>query len=354
MSTPAISVLLPAYNAAEFVAAAIESILAQTRGDFELLVLDDGSTDATPQIVAGFRDPRLRVLKNERNLGLTATLNRGLREARGEFIARQDADDRAHPERFAKQLAAFRERPELLLLGTAAEQVDAHGRSLGALDMPLTPLAMRWAMLFDNPLLHTAVMFRREPVLAEFGGYDESFAISQDYELWSRIARKDAAANLPDRLLTLRAHVGSLMRSRREQTDAETRRIQSAALAAEFPGLALSERERLLIEQFRWQVESAGVDEFWAVFEKLLAAFLAQHPGARRDSDFRATLCAQAARVGYNLLTTDRIAGLSALMRAIRVSPSAAVHLPWPRIAALALLGDRARALHELIFAAGK
>lgn len=347
MNPPVITVLLPAFNAAPFLGAAIESVLAQTCVDFELLVIDDGSTDSTRVVAAGFRDPRLRVLANERNLGLTATLNRGLREARGEFIARQDADDVSQPDRFARQLEFLRANPQVMLLGTSARQVDDAGRAQGTLDMPRSPLAVRWAMLFDNPFLHSAVMFRRAPVVAEFGGYDESFSISQDYELWSRIARRHPVANLPERLVTLRAHAGSLMRSRRAELDAETRRIQSAALAAEFPALAFSDREMEMLGQFRWKLEPSELPEFWRLFDRLLAAFHAAHDSAGEDSDLRASLAGQIGRVAYNLLPKHRLAALRTLSRAVRTSPEAAWRLPWARIAALAVLGDSARLFYE-------
>ncbi len=346
MNAPAISVLLPAYNAAAFIRPAVESVLTQTCGDFELLAIDDGSTDSTRAILAEYRDPRLRLLVNERNIGLTATLNRGLREARGELIVRQDADDVSQPERFAKQLAFLREHPDVMLLGTAARQFDAAGRSLGALDMPCSPLAVRWAMLFDNPFLHTAVMFRRA-VVGEFTGYDESFSISQDYELWSRISRKYPTANLSERLLTLRAHGDSLMRSRREELDAETRRIQSASVAAKFSELSFSEREMELLGQFRWKLEPSALAEFWALFDRMLTAFHAAHPAAREDGNLRETIAVQIGRVGYNLLPEHRGAALRVLWRAFCASPQAAISLPWARIAALVIAGNSARAFYE-------
>ncbi len=347
MKPPAISVILPAYNAAKFIRPAIESVLKQSCGDFELLVIDDGSTDATRSIISEYSDSRLRLLVNERNLGLTATLNRGLGEARGEFIARQDADDVSQPERFARQLEFFHDCPEVVLLGTAARQVDAAGHSLGRLRMPRSPLAVRWAMLFDNPFLHTAVMFRRARVVEEFNGYDESFFISQDYELWSRMARRHATANLPEALLTLRAHGNSLMRSRRAELDAETRRIQLASLAAEFPESRFSERELELLGQFRWKLKPSALAEFWVMFERMLADFSAAHPEAGADQSLRETVAAQVGRIAYNLLPEHRDAALRTLWRAVCASPRSAFSLPWARIAALVIAGKSARTIYE-------
>jgi hypothetical protein len=205
VSKPAVTVLMGVYNGEEFVREAIESILAQSHRDFELLVIDDGSTDATPAILASYDDRRFRVLRNEENIGLTRTLNRGLGEARADLIARQDADDISFPERLARQVAFLESHPDVVLLGTQFVSHAAWRRRLTNLWMRCeTSLGIRWQILFENPFVHSSVMFRRGVIAEQYGGYDESFRTSQDFELWSRVVLEHRACNLPEALVALR------------------------------------------------------------------------------------------------------------------------------------------------------
>jgi hypothetical protein len=187
----------------------LESVLAQTFADFELVVVDDGSSDGSREIVRSYRDPRIRLLENGRGLGLAPSLNRGIREARGELLARQDADDVSEPERLARQVAHLDAHPEVALLGCAAREVDSRGRHLRDVALPRDAAAIRWAMLFSCPFVHTAVVFRRS-ALERVGPYDERFSYSMDYDLWLRIAREFPVANLPEPLVRYRVHEGSM------------------------------------------------------------------------------------------------------------------------------------------------
>ena len=156
MSNPRVTVLMAMYNAAAHLQAAIESVRAQTFADFEFLIVDDGSTDDSAAIAEGCGDKRIRVIRNAQNRGQTACLNQGLAEARGEWVARQDADDLSAPERLAQQLAHMKAQPETALLGTGAWQIDGDGRTLGQVHVPTEPWAIRWQNLFDNSFLHSA------------------------------------------------------------------------------------------------------------------------------------------------------------------------------------------------------
>ncbi len=211
MSGPAVTVLMGVYNGEVFVREAIDSILAQTCRDFELLVVDDGSTDATAAILASYDDNRLRVIHNEGNIGLTRSLNRGLRVARGELIARQDADDISRPERLARQVAFLESHPGVVVLGTQFVSLDAWRHRLMNLWMRCeTPLGIRWQLLFENPFVHSSVMFRRDVIVDHYGGYDETFRTNQDIELWSRIAPEHGLRNLPEALVALRHRAASV------------------------------------------------------------------------------------------------------------------------------------------------
>src|ERR1051325_5876692 len=127
-ATPALSVVMPVRDAATYLRDALDSLRAQTFGDFEVIVVDDASSDGSRAILDAYEDPRFVVIGNERHLGLTASLNRGLAHVRAALIARHDADDRSHPERFARQVTVMRARPELALLGARGRLIDTRGR----------------------------------------------------------------------------------------------------------------------------------------------------------------------------------------------------------------------------------
>src|SRR5439155_898083 len=178
------------------------SVLTQTAGDLELIVIDDGSTDATTEILARVGDARLRVERQAR-LGLTRSLNRALGLARGALVARLDADGLAVPERFARQRAFLDAHPDVGLVGTGAGEVDAAGREVGVVVPLADDAAIRRTLIRRNPFVHSSVMLRREAVL-RVGGYDETLPVAQDYDLWMRLSRVTRLANLPEPLVVRR------------------------------------------------------------------------------------------------------------------------------------------------------
>ncbi|HET7568244.1 MAG TPA: glycosyltransferase [Gaiellaceae bacterium] len=186
--SPRVSVLLPVYGGAAHVGAAVESVLAQTFADFELLVLDDCSPDESAAIAEGFGDERIRVVRNERNLGQVATLNRGLRKARGELVARLDQDDVCLPRRLERQVALLDAEPAVAVVGAWVDVVDESGRVVDTLRTPLDGVvdAVFLTLRDRLPLAHPSVTLRREPALAA-GGYDESVRYCEDMDLWRRL-----------------------------------------------------------------------------------------------------------------------------------------------------------------------
>ncbi len=208
MTLPLVSVVLPVRDGAVFIAEAIGSILAQTLEVFELLVVDDGSRDATPAIIADLsaRDRRLRVLRQP-PLGLVPALNRGLAEARGRYIARMDADDVAMPERLIRQTAALDTHRNVAAVGSACHVIDADGGVQGHRFPPTDPPAIRDALRRSNCMIHPTVMLRRESVL-EAGGYRAAFRLAEDFDLWLRLSESYDLMNLPECLLSYRSHQG--------------------------------------------------------------------------------------------------------------------------------------------------
>ena len=210
MREPFFTVLLPAYNARAHVGSAIRDLLAQTFGDFEVLVVDDGSSDGTGGVVKSFSDPRIRLLSLPENLGLVGALNVGLSEARGLWIARQDADDRCRRNRLARQHAAILNTPDVGLFYSQATLIDARGLWRGRLRPPTTADALRWDLCFRNSVPHTSAVFNRSTVLEELGGYAGD-NVTADYDLWSRLLRKGEALGDPCPLVSYRNHAGSIM-----------------------------------------------------------------------------------------------------------------------------------------------
>jgi hypothetical protein len=204
--TPAVSVAMSVYNGAAYLGPAIESVLAQTFGDFEFLVLDDGSVDASRAIAEGYaaRDARVRVISRP-NRGLVASLNQLFAEARAPLVARFDADDICAPDRFERQLAFLADHPDHGLIGSATRYIDTAGKPAAnpPIVRPLTH-ADFLANLEGGPLLcHSAVLVRRD-LVREAGGYRPAYRHAEDYDLWLRLSRTTRIANLPECLLDYR------------------------------------------------------------------------------------------------------------------------------------------------------
>ncbi len=210
---PAVSVILPIYNGAAHLAEAIESVLTQSFRDFELIAIDDGSSDESAAIARAVADERVRVVVQE-NRGLAATLNRGLELARGRYVARQDHDDIALPGRLERQVAFLESHPAVALVGTWAAILGAASEPERYHRHPCDPATLRFALLFDNPFVHSSVV-ARTAVLRELGGYstDPERQPPEDYELWSRVVRDHDVANIPEVLQCYREVQGSMSRT---------------------------------------------------------------------------------------------------------------------------------------------
>lgn len=225
---PRVTVLLPAYDCALFLREAVDSVLAQTLRDFELVVIDDGSTDGTAQVLQSYDDPRMVVLTQE-NQGMAAALNRGLALARGEYVARMDADDRSAPQRLERQVAFLDGHPEVVVVGSRYRTMDVHGVPGSVVRLMRHDKDLRREMYLSSPFTHGCVMLRRQAVLA-VGGYDGSLWPAEDYDLWTRIG--GGLANLPESLYDYREHSST---SSLAAQDAQGRRIAEALWASSAP-----------------------------------------------------------------------------------------------------------------------
>jgi glycosyltransferase involved in cell wall biosynthesis len=203
---PLISVVMPVHNGVPYLAESIHSILVQTLDDFEFVILDDASTDGTPRILRDWaqRDSRIRLIQNSKQLGISGALNSVVREARAPICARMDADDLSHPDRLKRQWEVLLADPEVALVGSLWEGIDAQGRCVRPRD--------RWRLLRGSslaPFPHGSIMFRRD-VFWGVGGYRAAVSYSQDLDLYLRICQRGRTMVLPDALYRYRFHANSM------------------------------------------------------------------------------------------------------------------------------------------------
>lgn len=211
--TPLLSIIMPVYNGAAFIGQSVESLLAQTFTNFELLVVDDGSTDESIPIVEAFNDIRIRVIRNDKNRGIVFSRNRGLGEAKGRYIAPFDADDLAHPHKFEKQIRFLEHHPDYGMVGSWARHIDAAGQPMKSRwKLSARPEEIPALMLFRAYFIQSSVVFRREAI--PDGGYTEGFEIGEDYKMYFEVAQKHKTWNLPEYLISYRIHGKSILRSR--------------------------------------------------------------------------------------------------------------------------------------------
>ncbi|MFN3687626.1 MAG: glycosyltransferase [Salinarimonas sp.] len=225
------------YGDVRFLDEAVESVLAQTFDDFELVVVDDGSEDPAPVASLAKRDARVRTVANDRNLGLARSLNRGVALARAPIIARMDADDICHPSRLEALCRALDEDPALTVVGSRFVTTNEAGEDQESIAMPRTHPDVVWASLFFNPFCHSAIAFRRDAFEA-VGGYDPAFEASQDYDLWVRMLASGRGGNLDEPLLRFRLNPRgiSALKAERQRMFAGRARLRTwAALGIEPP-----------------------------------------------------------------------------------------------------------------------
>jgi glycosyltransferase involved in cell wall biosynthesis len=208
---PTVSVVMSVYNGERFLRTAIDSVLAQTFHDWELVIVDDASTDSTPSILAEYRDPRVRILRNEKNSKQAVCSNRGIAAASGRYIARLDADDVSLPSRLAKQVAYLDAHPDVTLVASAAHFIDEAGSRVDFRPGGLNGCLVNFMFTWYCPVIHSSVVFRAD-ALRQLNGYDEDsrYWFTEDYEFMSRVAFYRRARVLPEPLVEYRIHPSSV------------------------------------------------------------------------------------------------------------------------------------------------
>jgi glycosyltransferase involved in cell wall biosynthesis len=222
---PVVSIVMPTHNRADYIGAAIASVLEQTYADWELVIVDDGSTDDTREVVAQFlpRDPRIRYVQEEENRGIALSRNNGVARSRGRYIAMLDSDDAwGSPDKLALQVAALDADPQLDIVGTWLEYIDEKGERTGArLSHPTDDASIRAIQIHRNCFAQSSVMFRKD-AFERAGGYDPHFVVADDHDLWLRMGRSRRFATLPRYDLLYRKHAGNITQTRRVKAARES------------------------------------------------------------------------------------------------------------------------------------
>lgn len=224
---PLVSVVLPVFNASEFLEESLRSILNQTYKNLEIIIIDDGSTDDSTEIVKRFTDPRIRFFRHDKNQGLIPTLNEGFEMARGKYIARMDADDVALPHRIEKQVKFMEEHPEVGLLGSWTENF---GAQKSITKYPAGYDENDWQMLYRCSFAHPSLILRSDVIKKHHLYFDKEFIHAEDYDFAARLSQHSRLSNLPEVLLKYRVHNQSVSSKFREVQYHNTLRIIQRSL----------------------------------------------------------------------------------------------------------------------------
>lgn len=245
--TPAISVIMAAYNGAALIGATLATLTRQTRGDFEVIVVDDCSTDDTREIVARWPDARVRLVSLARNGGPVRARNHALAQARGRFIAALDQDDLCHPDRFARQVAFLEANPHVALVGSAAEVLAENGALLRPRGPRTTsPALIGWLLRIGNPLVWSSVMLRADVARALDPFTRPEILYAEDFDLYQRVSRHGAVARIDDPLLIYRSHAGGASQRYEDTMLASAARVLAEANETTF-GAASPQAARLFV-----------------------------------------------------------------------------------------------------------
>ncbi|HEX5326031.1 MAG TPA: glycosyltransferase [Acetobacteraceae bacterium] len=287
--------LMTTYNGAATVGDSIAGVLAQTMTDFELVVVDDASTDATPDILASIDDRRVRVIRAERNLGVTGARNLGFAACRGEYIAAHDHDDISQPERLARQVALLDVTPEVVLAATEVElETDGRRGRSGHVERG-DALSLRWLLLVDNPLTWSSVMLRAAAV-RQLGQFVRGeFELADDFDLYHRLSRVGDIMRLPAPLVVYRWHGTNTARAGRERLMANAAKVLAGAYR---PWLAddADDAAGLVVRHLSHRqpvVDVDTLDRLGKYLERLLDGFVAAHAVDRDDRELVTALAGE-------------------------------------------------------------
>lgn len=281
---PKVSVVMPAYNAEKYIGEAIESILTQTYCDFELIIVNDGSTDRTEEIILSYSDTRIVYLKNESNLKISDTLNRGIDIAQGEYIARMDSDDIAFPERLERQVAYMDQNHKCVVCGTGAILFE-EGMEEQTVVPSDDPRYVKGQMIFHCPIIHPSVIIRKSTLQQNHICYNSEYNGTEDFELWWRLARYGEVTSLREKLIRYRIHPNQIT----GEKDYKKKSVHQKFLIKRMfdMGITLSDKEMLVFQSYcdgkTSEMEQKDVEVFLRILKKIKDGFSTLFPNEKKN-----------------------------------------------------------------------
>jgi glycosyltransferase involved in cell wall biosynthesis len=328
-AAPTVSVLMTTWNGAGFIGASIASVLAQSFTDFELIVVDDGSTDDTSCVLAGIGDPRLRVLRQAVNGGVVAARNAGFAAARGRYVAALDHDDLSHPERLARQVAYLEAHPGVVLVATEIE-IEEPGARRHAPDHPTggDPTLMRWLLHVDNPLTWSSVMVRADAVRRLGAFVRPEYELADDFDLYHRLLGVGEIARLDEVLTVYRWHARNTTYGREDALNANAVKVL-AAVYGPLLGEDATDAATLVIRHLSDRKparDRATLGRLGSYLARLLAGFCVTH---RIDARQQTALAYVAGTIWWRCVRAAGRAGAPALLACYGLCPDlAAAYCP--------------------------
>ncbi len=338
------------FNGQRYLAEAIESILYQTWTDFEFLIINDGSTDNSRDIILSFNDHRIRLIDRARRIGLTKSLNHGLQLSQGELVARQDADDKSYPRRLERQVKFLETHSQVVLVGTNARAIDEKGEPRNTdLRTPSGLPAIRWYLMFQNPFIHSTIMFRKKVILEKLGGYDESFSRAQDYELWSRTARDFTVENVPEILLDHRYEYGSIISQLYTLSPLEDNIVhknlqvflQDSEVSLEFAKIITRIRRK---DTFDNQTDWKKIAE---MVQKVCDRYFQLHPDAKFDRAIHSHIAATFYWIAYYSAPCNRRVSFRSYIKARELASKSNKHPSLIKYVTLWAVGESIRRVYK-------
>lgn len=286
--SPRVSVIMTIYNAELYLREAIDSIVSQTFQDWELIAVENGSTDSSPAILASYKDPRICTFALKKNIGRTPALRYALDNAQGEFVAVLDADDLAHPARLERQVEYLDHHPTCGLVGTWTEEVDSTGNVIGTHRPPVADADLRDLLGWSNPFVHSAVMYKS--VLAkDVGGYPVNITYSQDYSLIRKLAMRSKVGMIDDLLCKHRSSAGNMTRDpslRLVRAEEQLQQLREAVATLQLsPTAVRHNRHRQAVAKMKIGFALLGTSRFAIGIAHIISA-VSTNPRALIDNGF--------------------------------------------------------------------
>jgi glycosyltransferase involved in cell wall biosynthesis len=344
-SQPKVSVVMPVYNGELYLREAIDSILNQTFSDFELIVMDDGSTDRSVEIVQTYTDPRIKLIANPVNQGIRFIANQLNQLAQAEYIARMDCDDISLPHRLAKQVEYLDRHPDIAVVGAQSIYIDTNGKVTATQNIfrcSIEPSSMKWTASYECPFVNPTVMFRKQVLDKELGGYDENATFAEDYEIWLRLLRNNyQGANLAEVLLKYRINPQSMMHSASNMTIINAvSPLRKSYLDTLIPGY---DREKeMMINFFATRNPHLALAASKAM-DTLRDRYISMYLNGKITRDLAINMARERAYLGYSLFVVDRWAANRLILSAIWQYPRIVRELPMLKIIYLILFGSSGR-----------